>query len=70
MILTKNIDEASPHHGPTAPAQPQMQALEDTLGRGPQSWGHRGTQVGDTGCPNRRMGHTYSTKRQTEKTKG
>lgn len=49
---TKVVDEDSAHHGATAAAQAEVQALQDALRRCPEGWGDRCAQVGDAGGPN------------------
>lgn len=58
---TEVVDEHSSDHGATATPQSQMEALQDSLRRRPQSRGDRRTQVRDTRRPNGRVGQTYRT---------
>lgn len=58
---TEIVDKDSSDHGAAAAAQTQMETLQDTLGRRPQSRRDRRAQIGDTGGPNRRMCHTWET---------
>lgn len=60
---TKVVDKHSSHHGSTATTQAEVQALQDALRRRPQGRRDRRTQVGDTGCPNWGVGHTWRTHR-------
>lgn len=48
---TEVVDEDSAHHGATAAAQAEVQALQDALRRRPEGRGHRRAQVGDAGGP-------------------
>lgn len=60
---TKVVDEHSSHHGSTAAAQPEVEALQDALRRRPQRRRDRRTQEGDTGGPDWGVGHTWRTRR-------
>lgn len=58
---TKEVDKHSPDHGATATPQPQMEALQDSLRRCPQSRRNRRAQVRDTRRPHGRVGQTCGT---------
>ena len=49
--LTESVDEQSPKDGPAAPAEPVVSALQDALGRGPESLRGSHTDVRCAGSP-------------------
>lgn len=58
FLLTEIIDQNPSDHGPASPAQAQVEALQDPLGRGAQLRGHGGAQVRNAGCPYGRVRDT------------
>ncbi len=65
-LFTKVVDEHASHHGATAAAQAEVEALQDALCRRPQGRRDRRTQEGNTRCPNWGVSQTWRTHRSRD----